>query len=246
MAVVSAGGQQRGEGDLVHHRTPGVGQALRQPDRADQVRGQHHPADAQSRRQCLARRADVDHPVRRDALQCADGRPVVAVFGVVVVLDDQMAGARPFHERGAPGGREHHAGRRLVCGVVRTVFAPLSASAATSRPSSSTGTAIGSIPLCRNTMPVQPESGVLHGQRQLVVLQRAPEQCDRLRRARTEHDVLRIGLHAAGAPEIVGDGGARHGQTLRFDVSERLRTDLGEAGSQRAQPRGAGKAAEIR
>ena len=55
-----------------------------------------------------------------------------------------------------------------------------------------------------------------------------------------------VGLHAAGAPQIVRHGGARSGQSLRVDVSERVRADLGEPLAQRPQPRGAGKAAEIR
>ena len=73
-----------------------------------------------------------------------------------------------------------------------------------------------------------------------TVLQRMGEQGDRLRRARTEHDVLRIGEHAAGASKIVGHRVAGGGQTLRFDVAERLRTDLGEALRSAPQPGGAG------
>ena len=58
--------------------------------------------------------------------------------------------------------------------------------------------------------------------------------------------MLRVGLHAAGAPQIVRDGDARSGQPLRLDVAERVRVDLGQALPQRPQPRVRGKAAEIR
>ena len=114
MPVVSAGRQQLCECDLIHHRTSGVGQAFRERDRADEMRRQHHPPDPQSGRERLARRADIHHPVGRDALQRTDGRTVVTVFGVVVVLDHQVTRPRPLHQRGAARGGQHHAGRRLV------------------------------------------------------------------------------------------------------------------------------------
>ncbi|MFG3698722.1 hypothetical protein ACGF5C_12510 [Micromonospora sp. NPDC047620] len=41
-------------------------------------------------------------------------RPVVAVLGVVVVLDDQAAGPGPRRELAAAVAAEHHAGRELV------------------------------------------------------------------------------------------------------------------------------------
>ena len=246
MAVVGARGQQRSERDLVHHRASGVGQALRQPGRADELWGHHHPPDAQSGRQCLARRADIDHPIRCDALQGTDRCPVIAVFGVVVVLDDQVTGARPLHERGAPGGGEHHAGRRLVCGggQHRRRAAVRQRGDVDAVVVDRNGQWLDTVVPQHHSM--QPESGVLHGQRQLTALEHAPEQRDRLRRSRTEHDVLRVGLYAAGASQVVRDGGARGGQSLRVDVSERVRADVGQSLAQRPQPCGAGEAAEIR
>ena len=54
--------------------------------------GATHPAEPQRRRERLRRRAEIDDPVRREPLQRADRRAVVAVLGVVVVLDHD---ARP-------------------------------------------------------------------------------------------------------------------------------------------------------
>ena len=47
-------------------------------------------------------------------MQRADGCAVVAVFGVVVILDDEIARPRPFEQRGAAGGGQHDAGRGLM------------------------------------------------------------------------------------------------------------------------------------
>jgi hypothetical protein len=55
--------------------------------------------------------------------------------------------------------------------------------------------------------PVQPKAGILHRQR--LVYEHGSEQRDGLCRARAEHDVLRVGEHAAGAPQIVSHSDAR-------------------------------------
>ncbi len=60
-----------------------------------------------------------------------------------------------------------------------------------------------------------------------------------------KHDVLRIGEHTAGAPQIVRHRDPRPRKTLRRNVSERIGLDLGQPLSQRPQPRKAGEAPEI-
>ena len=73
------------------------------------------PAQTQTRGERLAGGAGVGHPVGAEPLHRADGLPVVAVFRVVVVLDDQgVLSIGPVDERRAPLGREHGAGRVLV------------------------------------------------------------------------------------------------------------------------------------
>ncbi len=79
--------------------------------------GRDEPAEPQRRRQRLGDRADVDHEVRPQALERADRRAVVAVLGVVVVLDDQRVPLLgPAQQRGPPLGAEHDARRELVRG----------------------------------------------------------------------------------------------------------------------------------
>ena len=50
-----------------------------------------HPAEPQRRRERLRRRAEIDDAVGREPLQRADRRAVVAVLGVVVVLEHELA-----------------------------------------------------------------------------------------------------------------------------------------------------------
>ena len=73
--------------------------------------------EPQRRRERLARRAGVDDVLGIEPLQRADGRAVVAVLGVVVVLDrDRVVRAQPRQQRDAPLGCEHDAGRVLMRG----------------------------------------------------------------------------------------------------------------------------------
>ena len=57
--------------------------------------------------------------------------------------------------------------------------------------------------------------------------------------------MARVGQHAAGAAQIVGDGDARRGQALRCDVAERLRADLGQAPAAAPAATRPRKAAEV-
>ena len=68
-------------------------------------------------REGLARRAGVDDPVGVEALERSDGRAVVAVLGVVVVLDcDRVARAQPGQQGRSSLAGEHDAGGVLVGG----------------------------------------------------------------------------------------------------------------------------------
>ena len=83
----------------------------------DERRRRDEPADPERGRERLARRAGVDDPIGVEALQRADRRAVVAVLGVVVVLDrDRAALAQPAEQRGAALAAQHDAGRVLVGG----------------------------------------------------------------------------------------------------------------------------------
>ena len=87
VAVEVAARQELGERDLLDPGRPAVGQELLLAHRREQPRRHDEPAEPKRRRQRLARRAGVDHPIGLEPLDCADRRAVVAVLGVVVVLD---------------------------------------------------------------------------------------------------------------------------------------------------------------
>ena len=106
VAVELAARDEVGERELVEQRRAAVvaASALARR-RVREPLGQHEPAEPQRRRERLARRARVDDALGRHALQRADRLAVVAVLGVVVVLDDDRAAlARPVRaaRRGAP------------------------------------------------------------------------------------------------------------------------------------------------
>jgi hypothetical protein len=60
-------------------------------DAVDEVVGQDEPAQAQPGGERLAGGAGVGDAVGRESLHRPDRRPVVAVLGVVVVLDDERS-----------------------------------------------------------------------------------------------------------------------------------------------------------
>lgn len=115
VAVELAAREEVGEGELLERRRSVVGLVLRRGDLVDESTRDDEPAEAEARGERLARRPGVDDVVGREALERPDGRPVVALLRVVVVLEDQRPAADgPGEERRAPLGRQDGAGRRLV------------------------------------------------------------------------------------------------------------------------------------
>ena len=90
---------------------------LRGDHLVQQRRGHGQPAQAQPRREALARRARVHDVVGRQRLHGADGLAVVAELAVVVILDHQpAAGGGPLDEVAAPPRGQGHPERELVRG----------------------------------------------------------------------------------------------------------------------------------
>ena len=117
VAVELAAHDEVAQRQLPHHLRAAVLDGLGGGDLPRQPRGRQHPAEAHARRQALAGGADVEHALGREPLQRADRDAVVAVLGVVVVLDDQpLLALGPLDQRGAPRGAEHRAGGELVGG----------------------------------------------------------------------------------------------------------------------------------
>ena len=115
VAVELAALEEGRERELLEHRRAEVRQPLLLDHGRDEPRRHRSPAEAQRGRERLRDRVHVHDVVGRQALERADRVAVVAVLGVVVVLDHQRAGvARPGGERGAPRRLEHDAGGGLV------------------------------------------------------------------------------------------------------------------------------------
>ena len=87
-------GEEVSEGELVDASRSVVGEQLLVADRFEQYGWHDEPAEPQRRGERLAGRAGVDDSVRLETLQRADGGAVVAVVGVVVVLDGDASWVR--------------------------------------------------------------------------------------------------------------------------------------------------------
>ena len=115
VAVVVVRVDEAGEGRLVQHVGRPAGAAALRGERAGEPLGDDPPREADGRREALRGRPGVQHVVGRERLECADRAAVVAELAVVVVLDDEAAGAfRPAHDLEPPRGAERHADRELV------------------------------------------------------------------------------------------------------------------------------------
>jgi len=109
-----ARGHQLGEYELGQDGVAEVLVALGGDDRLAQRRRHEQPADAQRRREDLGHAARVADLLGQGGAQRGHRRPVVAVLGVVVVLDDQAAIAGPLPQLTPPRAVEHHAGGELM------------------------------------------------------------------------------------------------------------------------------------
>ena len=113
VALELAAGDEVGERELAGDLRACVLDRLRGDQRPREPRRRQHPAQPHPRCQPLARRADVEDAVGREALQRADA--LVAELGVVVVLDDQpVAALGPLDQRRAATRAQRDAGRELV------------------------------------------------------------------------------------------------------------------------------------
>ena len=193
-------------------------------------------------REGLARRARVGDPVGLEALHGADRGAVVAVLGVVVVLDHERPGApRPGEHRGAGLGREHAAGRPLVRGGedqgVGVQCAPRRRRGRRRRrPARRPRRA-------RAPRAIGRASSTADGSSTASVFAPRPASTwmssdDRLGVAVADDDRLGVGRRAAHAVEVVGERRAQLRRAAAVEVAEALVGGLGEHPADGAQPGG--------
>jgi hypothetical protein len=174
--------------------------------------------------------------------------PVVAVLGVVVVLDD---------DRAAPGGPAEH-GRPVAGGQHRT-GGPLV------RGRQHDGVGAGFLQhvhpdaVAVDRYPGHLEPGRPRGRQGVVsgggVLEREPlgtrggqhpdEQGDALRVAGADHDLVGLGQGAADPVQVVGDSGPQLRYAAARQVAEQVVRRGCERPADRAQPRGPGEAGHV-
>ncbi len=194
----------------------------------------------------LARRAGVHHPVRGEALHGADRRAVVAVFGVVVVLDDQrVALAGPRDDRGAFGGGQHGAGRPLVgrgqdhgvgvAGAQRLDADPVVLDRQADE--GEAGGPGGGHRVVAGGRVLDRQAGGARGGQHL------DHQRDTLGVPGAHHHAVRLGRGAADPVEVVGQGRPERRHAAAGRVAEGVVGGPAEHPAQRAQP---GRTREVR
>ena len=222
-----------------------VGQVLLAADRLEQRRRDDEPAEPQRGRERLARRAGVGDAVGLEALQRADRRAVVAVLGVVVVLDGKgVAVAEPGEQRGAALAGEDGAGGVLVGGreddgvFVAELLHAQAVVVDRDRDGLEAGAARDQQLLGVGRVLDRDAAGAAGGER-------VAEQRERLGVAARDHDARRVGDHAADAAEVVGE---RLAEGLEADPVAVLEVGVGhrrERLAGRAQPGGAREARDV-
>ena len=106
VAVELAGLDEVGERELAWHVAAEVRVDLLCGDGVGERIGHQQPAEPQPGREDLAGRAGVEDALGGEALERADGVAVVAILGVVVVLDHEpVVAGGPLEQRRAPVGR---------------------------------------------------------------------------------------------------------------------------------------------
>ena len=239
VAIELAARDEIGQRELLDHGRAAVGEPLGERQLTGQPRRAQHPAEPQRRDQPLARRADVAHALRREALERAERPAVEAQLRVVVVLDDQPLdlvaprpaaplGARMTSRRrsgtGARGSRRPShspmppARRRRGPLVVRRdrdrlESSPSAISRCCAQPGSSI--AIRSIPRSRSDVHRRPK---------------------RLREAGADERVLGLGRGAARSTEVFHQRVSQLRRAARIAVAERVVRRVAQRGAQRAQP----------
>ena len=228
-----------GECVLLDARCSAVADQLVLRDALEQYGGHDEPAQAERGRERLARRARIDHVLGREPLQRPDGSAVVAVLGVVVVLDRHRAvRAQPVHEGQPPLAAEHDTGRLLMGGSddhgVRRQPGELVHAEAVRIDADRNRLEAGAGDDCL----IVEVAGVLHPDTAGAPGGQGPaHESEPLRVAVGDDHALGVGHDATHPAEIAGQGRAQDVRPARIAVAELGIGHARERRAQRPQPR---------
>ena len=247
VALERARTQKLGEGDLIGGRDVDVLRGAQRDDGLEQRRRQQHPAEAQARRERLARRAGVGDVLGVEGLERADGLPVVAQFGVVVVLDQEaLSSAGPGDRRRAPLRVQDVAERELVRGREHDRAGVCLAEEVGPRAALVDGEWDDAQARGGGDVAVQRQAGILHRDAPAALrIQDPREQREPVAEARTDDDELRVGDRAARAGEVGGERLSQLGAPAGVAVPEARRGRVAQATAQRARPSGVWEGGQI-
>lgn len=245
VAVVLTALEQMRQGQLVDRGTAVVHQRTLGEDPIPEIGRQHHPADPEGRRECLAHGPHVGDLAGREPLHRRQRRAVVAELGVIVILDDQATCLRRPCEKPRPAcGRKRDARRGLVRGGHQHRPDPVSAGARPlevldPRPLPVHLQRCEPGPLAGDDLPVLRKARVLDRNA------RAPEgprdKSQRLGGARSDDDRLRIGHDPANAAKVPRERPPQLRCAAGVGVAEGAVRGAAHDGAQRAQPWPAGE-----
>ena len=214
----------------------------------DQLLREHHPGDPQPGGEGLARGAEVDHPVRVEALEGADRLPVVAELAVVVVLQDEAAGGPcPVDDRRPPVRGQRAAERELVGGRQQHRVRGERGQGVDARGTRVEGQRRGGEPGLAQQSGVVAEAVRLHGRGPgAAPAQGAGYQHQAVREPRADHDPFGPGVDAPGAGQVLGEDGPQLLPAARVAVPEGVDRGGVDRPAGRGEPGGAREQRRVR
>lgn len=246
VAFEGAAFHQAGQYELREGGVTEVGEAFGVDEVLAVGGGGEEPADAQGGCEEFGNTADVADVLGGHGAQGGYGGVVIAVFGVVVVLDDESAFAGPVHQGAAPLAAEDHSGGELVGGGEQYGGDAGGAERLDADAVGVDGHGRGfQVPVAQVLAGAE-GAGVLDGELvDAVGVEHFGEEAEGLGGAGDDQDVVGVGGDAAVEAEPAGYGAAQCGGAAGVAVSEVAGGEFGQNGAFGAQPGGAGEGGEV-
>jgi hypothetical protein len=246
--VQFAAAEKFAEREMIDHGRAAVRTDLEASEIADHLVRREHPAEAQRGRQGLAAGPDVDHAIGCHALERAERLAVVAIFRVVVVLDEQgVLCFGPREQIGSTSRRHPCAGRELMDRRDDRAPCRCPRQAVDHQPLVVDRNGMDDDVELREERGQPAETGVLDGDiPDAPGLEEPGRELDALQEAVAHHDAVRMADGRPRAAEIGGEGFSRGQWTARVGIAEGLGRCSSERAAQTLEPRRARKRHDIR